>query len=392
MIIKFLISIFVLAGGMMSLDAAEVGESIKTATTPSSEVDKTQDARTARYNHLSKSLETLSDNELAILLKRGTPLHSGNGTSIKIEIDGIPIFVKLIPLNEIEGASETIRSTENLFKLPLYYQYGVGSEGFSVWREVSAHVMSTNWVLESENQNFPLTYHWRILKNSLDKKPLDEEGFKKNVAYWNDSSVIGQRIRANHDASTHVVLFVEYIPQTVRSWLSEQFAKGGDSFDEAIEMVEKNLLETTEFMNAKGMLHFDAHFKNILTDGKRLYFSDFGLATSSQFALSKEEEEFFHNHQNYDRCFVVTNLTHCILSNVFGKERVNEVVQEYAHGKTPLVVPETLTPRLTSIVKRYAPIALKMSQFFDVLINQTKNTPYPAEELEQLWINKDCVD
>lgn len=385
---KVLMSVFVLIGGMM-VDAAEDGESIKTATTPSSKVDKTHDTRISRYNHISKSLEALSDNELSTLLKQGTTLHSGYGTSVKIEVDGLPIFVKLIPLNEIEGDSENMRSTENLFNLPLFYQYGVGSEGFSVWREVSAHAMSTNWVLESENQNFPLTYHWRILKNPQEKKPLDEEVFKKNVAYWNNSSVIGQRMRANQDAPTHVVLFIEYFPQTVRSWLDEQFAKGGSAFDDAIEMVERNLLETTDFMNAKGMLHFDANFNNILTDGERFYFSDFGLTSSSQFSLTQEEEEFFHYHQNYDRCFVVTNLTKCIFSNVFGKERANEVLQEYAHGKTPPVVPETLTPRLSSVVKRYVPVALRMSQFFDVLRNQTKLAPYPAEELDQLWTDKD---
>ena len=76
------------------------------------------------------------------------------------------IFVKKVPLNEIERKPENIRSTENLFGIPLYYQYGVGSGGFSVWRELSAHIMSTEWVLSSENGDLPLMYHWRIINNS----------------------------------------------------------------------------------------------------------------------------------------------------------------------------------------------------------------------------------
>ncbi len=134
------------------------------------------------------------------------------------------------------------------------------------------------------------------------------------------------------------------------------------------------------------MLHFDAHFHNILTDGDQLYFSDFGLATSSQFALSKEESLFFSKHQNYDRCYVVTILTSWIISRLFGMGCFDEVLNDYANGKTPLVLPAELTPYLSSIVKRYARITLKMNTFFKRLSEGNKQIPYPAEELEQLWL------
>jgi hypothetical protein len=117
-----------------------------------------KDTRYSRYNHISKHLEKLDDESISDLLKQGTSMHSGWGSSVKLEIDGIPIFVKKVPLNKIEGKAENIRSTENLFDIPLYYQYGVGSGGFSVWRELSAHIMSTEWVLSRENKNLPLMY------------------------------------------------------------------------------------------------------------------------------------------------------------------------------------------------------------------------------------------
>lgn len=349
-------------------------------------VNDAKQTRYSRYNYISQHLGKLNDESISALLEQGTPMHSGWGSSIKLDIDGIPIFVKKVPLNKVEGSPENIRSTENLFDIPLYYQYGVGSGGFSVWRELSAHIMSTEWVLSGENKNLPLMYHWRIINSSDEKTPLDEDELKNYVKYWGDSSAIEERYRANHDASSFVVLFIEYIPDTLNTWLRQQLSEGDDSLDKAVEMVESNLKETVAFINAKGMLHFDAHFHNILTDGKQLYFSDFGLATSSQFALSKEELQFFQHHQNYDRCYVVTTLTSWIISRVFGKDRFEEVLNDYANGKTPLVLPAELTPYLSSIVKRYARITLKMNTFFKTLREENKQAPYPAGELEQLWI------
>lgn len=351
-----------------------------------STVNDAKETRYSRYNYISQHLEKLNDESISALLEQGTSLHSGWGSSVKLEIDGIPIFVKKVPLNELEGRKENIRSTENLFGIPLYYQYGVGSGGFSVWRELSAHIMSTEWVLSNENRNLPLMYHWRMIHNSDAKAPLDEEELKDYVKYWGDSSAIGERVRANHDAPAFVALFIEYIPDTLNTWLNKQLSQGDGSIDRAIEMVERHLKDTIAFINSKGMLHFDAHFHNILTDGEQLYFSDFGLATSSQFALSKEELHFFQNHQNYDRCYVVTTLTSWIISRLFGKDRLDEVLHDYANGKTPLLLPAALTPYLSSIVKRYAPITLKMNTFFKTLKEENKQAPYPADELEQLWI------
>ena len=350
-------------------------------------VNNKEELRSSKYSHISKYLETLHDSEISTILKNGIPVHSGTGgTSAKLEIDGVPIFVKLIPLNELEGKLENYRSTENLFNLPHYYQYGVNSAGFSAWRELSAHAISTDWVLAGKNKNFPLMYHWRIVPNTLEKDPLDEEELKNYVKYWNDSSPIGERFRANYNAPSHIALFIEYIPETLNSWLTKQLVKGDNAIDKAIEMVERNLSETIAFINANGMLHFDAHFHNILTDGEHLYFSDFGLATSSQFALSKEEMQFFQNHQNFDRCYACGKLTQWIISRTFGKDRLDEVLQDYAKGKTPPLLPKTVTPFLESIVKRYAPITLIMKNFFDDLTHKSKTTSYPAKELDKLWI------
>ncbi len=339
--------------------------------------------RHSQYHRISEYLNTLSDPELTTILEQGTFLKSGiSGTTFKVEINGIPLFVKQIPLNELEGKPENILSTKNLYGLPTYYQYGVGSAGFSVWRELSAHLMSASWVLSGKNENFPLLYHWRIVEKSYRKIPMDESELAEVINYWGGSSAVGERLRANYHSSAYVTLFIEYIPQTLNSWLNQQWEVGGDILDAAIEMVERNLKETVDFINGEEMLHFDAHFRNILTDGRDLYFSDFGLATSSQFTLSDEEKLFFKAHQNYDRCYVKMKLVNWIVSHIFGKDNLDDILQQYSNGTPPVGIPERATPFLLSIVKRDAAIALKMNHFFHTLIHETKQLPYPADEME----------
>ncbi|MBL8676828.1 MAG: hypothetical protein JNJ47_05335, partial [Alphaproteobacteria bacterium] len=128
--------------------------------------------RIMTYRTIASKLESLSNQELSELLEKAEPVYSGmGGTSVLLKIDRVSIFAKKIPLTDIEMLPENIMSTANLFNLPLYYQYGIGSAGFGAWRELSAHIMSTGWVLRDECPNFPLMYHWRILPDSMSKTP-----------------------------------------------------------------------------------------------------------------------------------------------------------------------------------------------------------------------------
>jgi hypothetical protein len=69
----------------------------------------------------------------------------------------------------------------------------------------------------------------------------------------------------------------------LHEWLGEQMTACGGVAGRARTMVERGLVAGTLFMNACGLLHFDAHLGNILTDDKRLYFADYDLAISSRF-------------------------------------------------------------------------------------------------------------
>jgi hypothetical protein len=63
-------------------------------------------------------------------------------------------------------------------------------------------------------------------------------------------------------------------------WLNAQLARGDDSADAAIAFVDEHLKTTKKYMNEHGLMHFDAHFENILADGKQLYITPvMGFAT-----------------------------------------------------------------------------------------------------------------
>nr|WP_080946773.1 hypothetical protein [Orientia tsutsugamushi] len=250
------------------------------------------------------------------------PMHEGiGGKSALISIDDTPVFVKKVPLTDLEQLPQYFMSTANIFDLPLGYQYSVGSAGFGAWRELATHIMTTNLVITGECANFPIMYHRRILPSHPSDININYWGdIEKYCQYWENSTVIRKRVEDLNKASAHIALFLEYVPQNLHEWLGAQIAKGGDSAETAVVFVDEQLKATNKHMNASGLMHFDAHFENILTDGKQLYLSDFGLALSSKFDLTAAETKFLKQHQSYDQACSAVNLLHCIITSLFGKE------------------------------------------------------------------------
>lgn len=325
-------------------------------------------------------MTVLSDRGLAEILTDATQIHSSiGGVTSTLTFNGAQVFIKKIHLTDIERQPENIMSTANLFELPLYYQYGISSAGFGAWRELAAHIMTTNWVLAGECPHFPLMYHWRILPCSKPKAPTPDElkEIERSVKYWGGSAAIRERLEAKQKASADIILFLEYIPNTLNKWFGEQITKDDQTAQSTIRMVEHDLIAVTSFMKSKGLSHFDAHFENILTDGKHLYFTDFGLAISSQFELSNTEREFFEIHRDYDLYLVITSLVNRILAATFESKERNAILQKYANGNYTT----TLSPIIAPIVKRYAPITALMKNFNQQLVTEAKTTPYPAAEL-----------
>ncbi|WP_306364129.1 serine/threonine-protein kinase [Nocardia sp. CC227C] len=302
-----------------------------------------------------------------------------------MEIAGTQVFVKRIPLTDLERQPEHVRSTANLFDLPLCCQYGVGligGPGFGAWRELAVHTMTTNWVLAAEYERFPLMHHWRVLP---DTTPLPEElgDIDRAVAYWEGRPQVRHRIEALRDSTASIALFLEYIPHNLHQWLSTQIDAGEQDAGRAYAMVERELAVGTGFMNSRGLLHLDAHFGNILTDGRRLYFGDYGLALSSGFDLSPQEDTFFHQHQSYDRGYTSTYLVNWLVTAVYrlrGDARA-ATVRALAEGKPP----ESDTDEdATAVLTRHAPVAATMSDFIRAFQRESRNTPYPDQEIRRL--------
>ncbi|MDG9700825.1 protein kinase family protein [Streptomyces sp. DH37] len=342
-------------------------------------------ARLAAHAAVSTALALRSDHALRELVDAAVPLGSGiGGKSALLEVGGTPVFVKRVPLTDVERRPEHVRSTANLFELPVFCQYGIGAiggPGFGAWRELAAHIMTTNWVLAAEHEGFPLTYHWRVLPDST---PLPEElaDVERAVAYWGGGAQVRRRIEALRQSSASVALFLEYIPQNLHQWLSTRIGAGGEAADRACAMVERELEAGISFMNGRGLLHFDAHFENILTDGRRLYFADYGLAISSRFELSGEEADFVDRHQTYDRCYSVAYLVNWLVTALYGHGRDDREAQvrAYARGERPTGIPEAAA----AVIARHAPLTAVMADFFRRFRHESRETPYPLEEIRRI--------
>jgi hypothetical protein len=358
----------------------------------------TSNQRIQRYGVTSTALALLSNRQLGRVLPpmRSTAARRmssakpllGNGiggTSALLDIDGTPVFAKRIPLTDLERRAENVMSTANLFDLPTYCHYGVGSAGGGVWRELAAHTMTTNWVLSGQSERFPLMYHWRVLTEPSATPPTRAEpgSVDELVEYWHGSEALRHRLEALSRATASVVLFLEYVPQNLDHWLRDQLARGDDALQAACAMVEAGLRDDVSYMNANGLFHFDAHFGNILTDGRRLYLTDFGLATSTRFELSATEREFVDANRSHDGCYALMRLVNWLVSALVKPadpaER-NAYIRRVVAGSAASEVP----PWAAEIIARYAPIAVVLNDFYWSLFGESRKTPYPTAEVERV--------
>ncbi|GAA1937783.1 protein kinase [Kitasatospora viridis] len=345
--------------------------------------DSQHAARLAAYRTAATRLSLLSDRRLGELVASAQPVGSGiGGRSAELEVDGTRVFVKRVPLTDVEARPANVRSTANLFRLPTFYQYGAGSAGFGAWRELAVHTMTTNWVLGREYEGFPLMYDWRVLPDSPPEGFVDEfGGIDGAVAHWEGSHAVRERLEAIGRSSHSLVLFLEHVPQTLAAWLHELPQQAAPTGTESpYAWVEESLAQGAAFMSSRGLVHFDAHFRNVLTDGRLIYFADFGLALSSGFELSTAEQRFLTDHLVYDRHYTTNHLIrHHLVDRVRGDREKDVFLQEWIAGRRPDSVP----PEIAAIIDRHAPAAVVLDGFFRRLLSERKRTPFPGPELDR---------
>lgn len=353
--------------------------------------------RRKKYFNLSSQIAQLDHAQLHSLFDNSESNDSSTGWGMNqtIALDRSQVFVKRLPLTNLEY--DNLFSTRNLYNLPTYINYGIGpvaSTGFGVFRELVTHIKTTNWVLEGAIATFPLMYHYRIIPFSGRRADVDREHLKNYVEHWGNSENAGNYVVDRSKANYELVLFLEYIPHILETWLRENPHKLQQPLDE--------LRRTIDFLRTKGIIHFDAHFRNILTDGEQIYLTDFGLVLDKSFALTKDEESFFEQHTFYDYGEVLRNFGHLIRSPYYScsENDKHRIMEKYGikEGLKPYEVGAILLENIeqihadgdiklddfyvASIVKYRSIITLMQDFFADMWGNNQKNTKLPHAKLK----------
>ena len=245
--------------------------------------------RRALYCDTSTRLSQFDNKQLQKLLK---PYEKNRiwSTNQVIKLGRVKVFVKRLRVTEIEY--ENMFSTKNLYSLPTYYNYGVGSAGLGVHREIVAHIKTTNWVLDGRIDHFPLLYHYRFMPINEKGPRIDIERHQKYVKYWNGNKNIDRYVKDRAHARYEVVQFIEYIPHVLKLWLEKDLSK--------IDGVIEQMQNTLHFLYTNGIIHFDCNLWNIITDGETVYLTDFGLVLDKEFQLTTRERAFFRENTYYD--------------------------------------------------------------------------------------------
>jgi hypothetical protein len=352
--------------------------------------------RRKRYFKLSSQIAQLDNAQLHSLFNNSESNESstGWGTNHTIVLGESKVFVKRVPVTNIEY--DNLFSTRNLYNLPTYCNYNLGSTGFGVFRELLTHIKTTNWVLEGAIATFPLMYHYRIIPFSGRRSPVNLEQHKSYVEYWGNSENVGNYVLDRSHANYELVLFLEYIPYVLETWLRQNPNKLQKPLDD--------LRTTIDFLRTKGIIHFDAHFQNVLTDGEQIYLTDFGLVLDKSFTLTKDEESFFKQNTFYDYGEVLRNLGHLIEPsyNSCSENDKRRIMEKYAikEGLQPYELRSILLDNIeqihadgvmkldefyvVSIVKYRSIIALMQDFFSDMWGNNKKDTKLDHAKLRLL--------
>jgi hypothetical protein len=308
-------------------------------------------------------LASRSDDELVALLPDAA-YDQGWGASCTVHVDGQPVFLKRLPLTDVEVANPG--STRNRFKLPTYYCYGVGSAGFGSWREVVAHRAT------SGTPGFPTLLHERVMARTAMPRtdlPWTIEGY---VAYWNGNRRIGEYMAAR-DAATHEVwVLLEHLPQTGNDWVLANEAEVDVILDAAYDIVRR--------LGDLGITHFDSHLGNVVTDGNGFRMTDFGLAVGDGFELTADERRFVDRHRHYDLGIVVASLGQQLMGRI-GSRRPSALADAIDHVDD---LPFTLAPELRAAYVRLRAPMLYMVEHFDRMMRPSKRSRYDDDVLRDL--------
>ncbi|MEM7132467.1 MAG: hypothetical protein AAF702_39560 [Chloroflexota bacterium] len=351
--------------------------------------------RRQTYFRLSSQLAQIDTAQLRSLLKPSEP-HTGRGHRQTVTVGDTTLFVKRIPVTDLER--DNMFSTKNVYDLPTYYNFCFGSVGFNVYRELITHIKTTNWVLNGEIASFPLLYHYRVVPFLGERTPIGPGQFKDYVEACGGDENIGRYMLDRANANAELFLFLGYIPNTLHLWLLENL--------EQIDWVLDELGATLDFLEKNGIIHDDAHFGNVLTDGESIYVTDFGIILDKSFDLQENEKEFFaaHTHLSYGMFLLslfplVKDKYEALPASAQQRIREELGLQEQVDNESPALFFATLdniekiyVEGLMKLDKAYVDCMVRFRDiirlmaifFIDMWDRPKKDGAFPNAELQQL--------
>jgi len=342
---------------------------------------------------VARVLAGMTDSELAALAAVPVTWTPWAGHQ-RLVVDDVVVFLKRVPLTSAEVAAPG--STRNLFGLPAFYSYGVGSAGFGAYRELGAHEAAAGLVRGGVTPGFPLLYHHRVMAR-IEAPPPFPIARSEYRASWNDNEAVARYIDARESATHELWLFSEHIPYNLGRWYP-------DHLDRTAGMLDSLRAATSAFRDA-GLVHFDAHFNNALTDGVSFYLCDFGLALSSSFDLDDDERAFLRRHRHYDHAEIVWSLLSALPTLYEAATPADRSRLDRAVGHPPTASAryvEALLEQLDAVsdildlpteysatLKRYRDVILEFDEFAHAIRRPAKDAEFDERRFAELLARAD---
>lgn len=289
--------------------------------------------RLLSFDSMSTGLGYLTNSEIITIFKKGAQAGGWSDNAITT-FNGRKLFMKFLALPALE--LQNPYNTGNLYHLPL--ELNMHGMGINVWRELLVLLKTTNWVLSGRIHNFPLLYHYRIIKRkskSLYRKDILEYAEKT----WNHKPQVIRRTEDVFRSQYSILVCIEYIGPGIVRWLNSK---------KRLSLYYSQSKRILNFLREEGVLLFDNHAGNILTDSDdNIYYTDFGLVLDREFNLTLPERRFFQNHIT----FPYANAYSIPFFLVYEHENVLEAMRKMFDFNEDITIRDDILPHLLEFCK-----------------------------------------